>query len=208
MIRIALADDHKLFAKGLKSLIEEHPNLDVVDTFANGKDLLEYVSEQFVDIILTDLNMPIIDGLGVLRHCKKHHPKIKVIVLSMYDDEKIFKEAKSLGADAYLLKDADPSELIFTINEVYEGREIKKIEREIQDFDQSKYFDAFRLRYKLSTRETQVIKMIGDGMINKEIAEKLNLSIKTVETHRKNINQKLGVNSLLDLINKIKEINL
>jgi DNA-binding NarL/FixJ family response regulator len=208
MIKIALADDHKLFAKGLKSLIEEHPRLKVVDTFTNGKDLLEYVSEQFLDIILTDLNMPIIDGFGVLRHCKKHHPKIKVIVVSMYDDEKIFKEALSLGADGFLLKDEDPSKLIFTINEVYEGRQIKHSERLNQQVDQSKYFDAFRLRYKLSTRETQVIKMIGDGMINKEIAEKLNLSIKTVETHRKNINQKLGVNSLIDLINKIKEINL
>lgn len=208
MIKIALADDHKLFAKGLKGLIEEQPNLDVVDTFANGKILLEYISEQFVDIILTDLNMPIIDGFGVLRHCKKYHPKIKIIVLSMYDEEKIFKEAISLGADGFLLKDADPSELIFTINEVYEGRQIKHSERVIQQVDQSKYFDAFRLRYKLSRRETQVIKMIGDGMINKEIAEKLNLSIKTVETHRKNINQKLGVNSLIDLITKIKEINL
>jgi DNA-binding NarL/FixJ family response regulator len=207
MIKIALADDHKLFAKGLQGLIEEQPNLEVVDIFTNGKELLEYLGNQSIDIILTDLNMPIIDGFGVLKYCKKYYPKIKIVVISMYDDEKIYREAISLGADGFLLKDADPEELIFIINEIYAGRSVKNFKK-AQHSDEGKYFDAFRLRYKLSKREAQLIKMIGDGMINREIAEKLNLSIKTVETHRKNINQKLGVNSLIDLITKIKEINL
>lgn len=208
MIRIALADDHKLFAKGLEGLIEEHQGFEVKGVFPNGRELLEFLDQQEVDVVLTDLNMPIIDGFGVLKHSKKHHPKVKVIVLSMYDEEKIFKEAMKNGADAFILKDADPDELIFTVTEVYEGRYVKNFERVIQQANQSPFFDAFREKYRLSRRETQILKMISDGMINKDIAENLSLSIQTVETHRKNINQKLQINSLMDLVHKVNEMNL
>lgn len=208
MIRIALADDHKLFAKGIEGLIEEHEGFEVVGVFPNGKELLEYLTDNEADIVLTDLNMPIVDGFGVLRHCRKHHPTHKVIVLSMYDDEKIFKEAMQLGADAFILKDADPDELIFTITEVYEGRYVKNFQRVIQQANQGPFFDAFRDKYRLSKRETQILKMIAEGLINRDIADALSLSIQTVETHRKNINQKLQVNSLMDLVNKVNEMNL
>jgi DNA-binding NarL/FixJ family response regulator len=208
MIRVALADDHKLFAKGLEGLIEDYPGFQVQGIFPNGKELLEGLEKLEVDVVLTDLNMPIIDGFGVLKHAKKHHLNIKLIVLSMYDDEKIFKEAMKLGADAFLLKDADPDELIFTINEVVEGRYVKNFERVIQQSNQSPYFDAFREKYRLSRRETQILKMISDGMISKDIADALSLSVQTIETHRKNINQKLQISSLMDLINKVHEMNL
>lgn len=208
MIRVALADDHKLFAKGLEGLIEDYPGFQVQGIFPNGKELLEGLEKLEIDVVLTDLNMPIIDGFGVVKHAKKHHPHIKVIVLSMYDEEKIFKEAMKLGADAFLLKDADPDELIFTINEVVEGRYVKNFERVIQQSNQSPYFDAFREKYRLSRRETQILKMISDGMISKDIADALSLSVQTIETHRKNINQKLQISSLMDLINKVHEMNL
>ena len=208
MIRIALADDHKLFAKGLEGLIEEHEGFLVKGLFPNGKELLEFVDKESVDVVLTDLNMPMVDGFGVLRHCKKHHPELKVVVLSMYDDEKIFKECMQLGADAFILKDADPDELIFTIIEVHEGRYVKDFSRVIQQADQTPFFDAFREKYRLSRREAQILKMISDGMLNKDIAEKLSLSIQTIETHRKNIHQKLQVSSRIELIKKISEMNL
>lgn len=208
MIRVALADDHKLFVKGLEGLIEEHTGFQVQGVFSNGKELLEGLDTMEVDVVLTDLNMPIIDGFGVLKHINKHHPNIKVIVLSMYDDEKIFKETMKLGADAFLLKDADPDELIFTINEVFEGRYVKNFERVIQQSNQAPFFDAFREKYRLSRREAQILKMISEGMPNKEIADSLSLSVQTIETHRKNINQKLQVSSLMDLINKVNEMNL
>ncbi|MBS4071625.1 response regulator [Algoriphagus aquatilis] len=208
MIRVALADDHKLFVKGLEGLIEENPGFKVQGVYPNGKELLECLETLEVDVILTDLNMPIIDGFGVLKHAKKHYPDIKVIVLSMYDDEKIFKETMKLGADAFLLKDADPDELIFTINEVFEGRYVKNFERVIQQSNQAPFFDAFREKYRLSRREAQILKMISEGMPNKEIADSLSLSVQTIETHRKNINQKLQVSSLMDLINKVNEMNL
>lgn len=208
MIRIVLADDHKLFAKGLEGLIEEHEGFLVTGLFPNGKELLEFLEKEEVDLVLTDLNMPIVDGFGVLRYCKKHFPNLKVIVLSMYDEEKIFKECLQLGADAFILKDADPDELIFTIIEVYEGRYVKNFSRVIQQADQTPFFDAFREKYRLSRREAQILKMISDGMLNKDIAEKLCLSIQTIETHRKNIHQKLQVTSRIDLIKKVNEMHL
>jgi DNA-binding NarL/FixJ family response regulator len=208
MIRIALADDHKLFAKALEGLIEEHEGFLVKEIFPNGKELLEYIGINEVDVILTDLNMPLVNGFEVLRYTKLHFPKIKIIVLSMYDEEKIFKETIQLGADAFILKDADPDELIFTITEVYEGRYLKNFNRVIQQAKQGPFFDGFREKYRLSRRETQILKMISDGMINKDIAETLSLSVQTIETHRKNINQKLQVNSMVDLLNKVKEMNL
>ena len=208
MIRIALADDHKLFAKGIEGLIEEHEDLLVVGLFPNGKELLEFLDQEEVDIVLTDLNMPIVDGFGVLKHCKLHHPEQKVIVLSMYDEEKIFKECMLLDADAFILKDADPDELIFTIIEVHEGRYVKNFNRVIQQADQRPFFDAFREKYRLSRRETQILKLISDGMLNRDIASELSLSIQTIETHRKNIHSKLQVSSRIELIKKVNEMHL
>jgi DNA-binding NarL/FixJ family response regulator len=208
MIRIALADDHKLFAKGLEGLIEEHEGFMVTGIFPNGKELLEYLDIKEVDIVLTDLNMPVVDGFGVLRHLKKYHPNLKVIVLSMYDDEKIFKDCIKLGADAFILKDADPDELIFTINEVNEGRYLVDFKRVIQQSDLMPFFDAFREKYRLSRRETQILKLISGDMLNREIAEKLSLSIQTIETHRKNIYLKLQVTSRVELIRKVDEMHL
>ncbi|WP_026966796.1 response regulator [Algoriphagus terrigena] len=208
MIRIALADDHKLFAKGLEGLIEEREGFLVTGLFPNGKELLEFLDSEEVDLVLTDLNMPIVDGFGVLRHCKKHHPELKVIVLSMYDEEKIFKECMQLGADAFILKDADPDELIFTIIEVHEGRYLKDFNRVIQQANVSPFFDAFRDKYRLSRRETQILKLISDGLLNRNIADQLSLSVQTVETHRKNIHQKLQVTSRVELMKKVNEMHL
>jgi DNA-binding NarL/FixJ family response regulator len=208
MIRIALADDHKLFAKGLEGLLEEHEGFMVVDIFQNGKELINYLDNNEVEIVLTDLNMPVMDGFGVLRHCKKHYPELKVIVLSMYDEEKIYKECLEVGADAFVLKDADPDELIFTITEVFEGRHVKSFKRVIEQSNLSPFFDAFRDKYRLSRRELQILRMIKDGLFNKDIADQLNLSVQTVETHRKHIHQKLQVNTRVELIKKVNEMNL
>jgi DNA-binding NarL/FixJ family response regulator len=208
MIRIALADDHKLFAKGIEGILEDEYDLMVVGVFPNGKELCEYIADNQIDVVLTDLNMPIMDGFGVLDHCKEFHPELKVVVLSMYDEEKIYKQCIDQKADAFILKDADPDELIFTIHEVFEGRHVLNFERVKKQALQGAYFDAFRTKYKLSRRETEIIHLIKDGVQNKEIAVMLNLSIQTVETHRKNIYQKLQVSSRIELVNKAHQMNL
>ncbi len=208
MIRIALADDHKLFAKGIEGILEEEANFLVVGVFPNGRELCDYLAKNQPDVVLTDLNMPIMDGFGVLEHCKKKYPHVKVVVLSMYDEEKIYKQCLDKKADAFILKDADPDELIFTIHEVYEGRHVLNFDRVKKQAIQGAYFDAFRMKYKLSRRETEIIQLIKDGIQNKSIAEMLNLSKQTVETHRKNIHQKLQVSSRIELVNKAHEMNI
>jgi DNA-binding NarL/FixJ family response regulator len=208
MIRIALADDHKLFAKGLEGLLEEHDDLIITGLYPNGKELVDAIERDLPDVILTDLNMPVLDGFGVLNHAKSNFPDIKVVVLSMYDEEKIYKKCMNDGADAFVLKDADPDELVYTIHEVFEGRHLANFERVIQQANQSSFFDAFREKFKLSRREVQIIKLIKEGRQNKEIADDLSLSVQTIETHRKNIHSKLQVNSRIELVNKVQDMHL
>lgn len=206
MIRIALADDHTLFAKGIGGLLEEHEDLKVLGLFLNGKELIDFLTDNEVDVVLTDLNMPILDGFGVLDACKTKFPDIKVVVLSMYDDEKIYKNCIQKGADAFILKDADPDELVFTIREVFEGRHVQSFARVIQQANQDTFYDSFRVKYKLSRREVEIMRMIKDGILNKDIAKELGLSVQTVETHRKNIYLKLQASSRIELVNKANEL--
>jgi DNA-binding NarL/FixJ family response regulator len=208
MIKIAIADDHNLFAKGIEGILEEEDDMIVVKTFPNGKELVDFLGTQTIDVILTDLNMPILDGFGVIVAVKKKFPEIKIVVLSMYDEEKIFKRVIDDGADAFILKDADPDELIFTIHEVIKGHHIHNFEKVKKQATQGVYFDSFRAKYRLSRRETEIISLIKDGIQNKEIAKKLSLSQQTIETHRKNIHVKLGVTSRIELVNKAYEMNL
>lgn len=208
MIRIALADDHKLFAKGIESILEEEDDLQIVGLFPNGSELCEYLLEYEVDVVLTDLNMPVMDGFGVLEFCRENKIPVKIVVLSMYDDEKIYRKCIRKKADAFVLKDADPDELVFTVHEVFEGRHVLNFERVKKQAIQGAFFDAFRMRYRLSRRETEIIQLIKDGNQTKEIAEMLNLSQQTIETHRKNIHAKLKVSSRIELVNKAHEMNL
>lgn len=208
MIKIVMVDDHKMFASGIANLIEKIEDFDVVGIFQRGADVLTFLLNNQPDIILTDLNMPGIDGLDLISAINQEYPKCKIIVLSMYDEEKIFKKCQSAGANAYVLKDADPDELIYTIREVFENRHVMNFHNTIKQATDDIFLDVYIEKFKLSRRELQILKMIKDGEGNKEIAEKLNLSIYTVETHRKNIHLKLDVNTGVELIKKAMDMNL
>ncbi|RZS95599.1 response regulator [Cecembia calidifontis] len=208
MITIALADDHKMFAKGIESLLEEEEDFIVKGVFNNGLELLDFLKSHHVDVVLTDMNMPQLDGMGVVEAVKRRIPHTKVIVLSMYDDKDIYEKSIKLGADAYVLKGSDPDELIYTIREVYEGSYIQGFQKLLFQQDDGKYPDHFKERFKLSRRELEILRLIKDGNLNKEIADILSLSQHTVESHRKKIHQKLGVSSAVELVKKAIEMNL
>ncbi|TFV95882.1 response regulator transcription factor [Algoriphagus kandeliae] len=208
MIRIAIADDHTLFAKGIEGLLEEEEDFEILGLFKNGLELIDFLERNSVDVVLTDLNMPEMDGFEVLKKIKESGLSAKVIVLSMYDEEKIFKECVDRGADGFILKDADPDELVFTIREVHEGRHLINFDRIIEQARPNAFFDSFREKFKLSRREVQIIKLIKEGKTSREIASELVLSIGTIESHRKNIFNKLGINSRVELVNKAYEMNL
>lgn len=208
MIHIALADDHKMFAKGIESLLAEEDDFVIKGVFNNGVELLNFLQNKAVDVVLTDMNMPIMDGMGVVAAVKKNLPDTKVIVLSMYDDKEIYEKCLKLGADAYVLKGSDPDELIYTIREVHEGSYVQGYQKLLFQQDDGKYPDHFKERFKLSRRELEILRLIKDGNLNKEIAEMLSLSQHTVESHRKKIHQKLGVSSAVELVKKAIEMNL
>lgn len=208
MIQLAIADDHTLFAKGIQGLLDEHADIEVAGIFKNGLELLDFLNKNKVDIVMTDLNMPQMDGMEVLVHLKNKKRHEKIIILSMYDDEAVFKKCMKHHADAFILKDADPDELIFTIREVYEGRHLISFDRVKEQVQSDEFLDSYRQKYRLSRRELQIIRLIKDGKTSKEIAAELFLSQGTIETHRKNIYLKLEVNSKVDLVNKAYEMNL
>ena len=208
MIHIALADDHKMFAKGIESLLEEEDDFVIKGVFNNGVELMDFLKNKAVDVVLTDMNMPQMDGMGVVAAVKKNIPDTKIIVLSMYDDKEIYEKCIKLGADAYVLKGSDPDELIYTIREVYDGSYIQGFQKLLFQQDDGKYPDHFKERFKLSRRELEILRLIKDGNFNKEIADILSLSQHTVESHRKKIHQKLGVSSAVELVKKAIEMNL
>lgn len=208
MVKIAIADDHKLFAQGVANLLDEEEDFEVVGVFSSGMALLRFLDQCPIDLIITDMNMPGMDGMVLIQNLKKNKVNSKIIVLSMYDDEKIFRKCVKQGIDAYVLKDADPDELIFTIKEVIEERHVMNFERMLKQMENDQYDDAYKLKYKLSKREIEVLKQVIQGKTNKEIAGQLFLSVFTVETHRKHIHQKLGVSNSIELMRKTQEMNL
>jgi DNA-binding NarL/FixJ family response regulator len=154
------------------------------------------------------MNMPFLDGAGVIEAVKKLNSNLKVVVLSMYDDEAIFLKCKKLGADAYILKNADSDELIYTIKEVHEGTHIMSFQKVLRQNMDEGYSDYYKQKFKLTKREIQLVRMIKKGMTNKEIAENLNLSVHTIDAHRKKIHSKLGVNSVAELVKKAFDLGI
>ncbi len=205
-----MADDHKMFAQGMANILRREPDFDIVGIFTNGKQALSHIQQEEADLLITDMNMPGMDGIGLIQELKKQQTKIKIIVLSMYDDEEIFKNCVKQGVNAYVLKNADPDELVFTIREVMEKRHIMNFDHVLYQAEDNPFdhLDTYALKFKLSKREFEILRYVAKGKTNREIAEILYLSVHTVETHRKHIHTKLGVSSSAELIKKAMDMGL
>jgi len=209
--RILLADDHKLFAAGIENLLSNESDFTVEKVVHTGKEAIAALEESKLDLIITDMNMPGMNGLDILQHIKKKRWKVKTIVLSMYDDEEIFKKCIKQGVNAYVLKNADPEELIYTIREVMEDRYLANFDHVLNQAEGDEAFeqyDHFKATFKLSKREMEILRWIVKGKTNREIANELHLSIFTVETHRKHLHQKLEVSSVTELVKKALDMGL
>lgn len=208
--RIIMADDHKMFAMGIANLLKKEPDFEIIGVYNSGKQVLTELIKNQADLLITDMNMPGMDGIGLIQHVKKAKFTIKIIVLSMYDDEEIFRKCIKQGVDAYVLKNADPDELIYTIHEVMEDRHIIDFQHVLSQAEDNPYdgLDAYRLKFKLSKREFEILDYIAKGKGNKEIADTLHLSVYTVETHRKHIHSKLKVSNTAELIKKAMGMGL
>jgi two-component system, NarL family, nitrate/nitrite response regulator NarL len=206
-ISIIIADDHVLFIDGLRVLFQNEESVEVVDVANNGRELLEKLKHQSPDVILLDINMPLMNGLESARQIQLAYPLIRVIVLSTYNEEHLIEKARSAGAKGYLLKNCSKSELLETIRLVVAGN-LSFPAKDIKKTDPFSDQDKFLRQFNLTKREYEIVQLIKLELTNQEIANKLFLSIYTVETHRKNIMQKLGLNKPAALMKFIVENNL
>lgn len=203
-IRVILADDHEMFRTGLKGLLEKEPDFKVVGQAQDGEDLLEKLSSIRTDCVVIDLSMPNMDGLTAIKEIRKNFPKIKCLVLSMQKDAEHFKHAMAAGACGYILKDGAFDQLVMAIKVIMKGKNF--ISPAIANMITEQYVrssieetDAPSLEI-LTQREKQILRLIAQGQANKNIASKLKISIRTVETHRSRLIHKLGIKTPAGLV--------
>ena len=200
--KVIIIDDHKLFTNGLSSILESI-GLRVMSTFENGKEAVLYLQNNEIDIVFSDINMPKMDGLKLCKRLKRDKVKAKIIMLSMYEDLNIIKEAFDCGASAYLSKNTEKKEIIKAVeksldNKKYVNKRLLKKKEEEEEEEE----DTFTIKYKLTLREREVLQLLLDESSNRQIGKALDISIRTVETHRKNIMLKLNVKNNIGLIKK------
>ena len=217
IINIVLVDDHHLVRDGLKALIADEKNIQITGEASSGKELYEILQKHIPDIIVLDISLPDISGIEITKKLTETYPEINILILSMYTNEDFIMNAFKAGAKGYLPKNAKREELLEAIRTIYSGEEyysefisgimlksfIRKSKNPLEESDKK---DS-----KLTTRETEILKLSAEGDSNQDIADKLNISIRTVESHKNHIMQKLELRSTTDMIkyaikNKIIEI--
>lgn len=202
-IHILLADDHALVRQGLRALLEAEEKFKVVGEAGEGLEAIAKVEQLKPDVVILDLMMPILNGLEATRQLSKQYPHTKIIILSMYDDEGFVLEALRNGASGYVLKDSTSNDLILAIYEVIAGRHYLSpplSDRAIAAYQQFAKTGAFDKYDTLTTREREVLQLTVEGKTNSEIANKLGISVRTAETHRSNLMNKLDIHLQADLI--------
>lgn len=206
-IKIIIADDHTLFINGLRLLLNEEPRIEVIDVANDGKELLDVLTTTKPDLILLDINMPVLNGLDAAKYIKRSYPAIKLIILSTYNEDHLVDKAKEAGVNGYLLKNSSKDELLQTIylvmnyQSAFPYREPKKETL----FDRE---DGFLKPFNLTKREMEIVLLLKNNLTNQQVADQLFLSVYTVDTHRKNIMQKLGLKSPAALMKFIIEKKL
>jgi DNA-binding NarL/FixJ family response regulator len=200
--RVVIADDHRLFREGLRNLLHSQPGIEVVGEAADGITAVQKIAELKPDIVLMDISMPSLNGIEATRQVVAAEDKPRVIILSMHSDRRFVIEALKAGAAGYLLKDSALEELMAAIKSVLRGKVY--LSCSISDIVVNDYvtlakqsdLSVFSI---LSAREREVLQLLAEGKSTKEIASHLNVSIKTVESHRKQIMDKLDIHSVAEL---------
>lgn len=203
-IRILLADDHTVMRGGLRLLLERQPNFLVVGEAADGRQAVDMAAAEKPDVVVMDIAMPHLNGVEAARQIVNRAPATAVVILSMHSDESYVIRSLKAGARAYLLKDSAESDLISAIHAITEGKSffsplVRRILKEdyMHQLAEMGAEDTYEL---LTTREREVLQLVAEGKSNKDVANLLNLSLYTVETHRTHILQKLNLHSVPELI--------
>jgi DNA-binding NarL/FixJ family response regulator len=201
--RIVIAEDHTILREGLKSLLSSHPDLKVVGEAADGLAAIHCAQIHAPELVIMDLSMPRMTGLDAIKEIKRVTPQTKIIVLTIHGDEEYVLSSLEAGADGYVLKEAHSTELLTAIRHVLHGHRYlsPSISGTIIDrLLQGKKASAIRSAWEtLTQRERETLKLVTEGYKNKEIADTLCISIKTVEKHRANLMEKLGLHTVVAL---------
>lgn len=195
--RLLLADDHQLFLEGLRAVLQ--PEYDIVGTASDGRHLLELTQQVQPDLVITDMTMPLLNGIDAARRIKKSNANIKVVLLTMHLDPMYAKEAFEAGVSAYVLKHSSSPELLKAIREALSGRSYVSPLIDRHSLDTLRRA-ARRSGTALSPRQREVLQLIAEGRSSKEIAEFMKISPRTVEFHKTMISAKLGIHNGSDLI--------
>ena len=198
--RVLLADDHKIFLEGLKGLLE--PKCEIVGTVEDGRALVKEAQRLHPDVIVCDISMPLLNGIEAIRHLRKTDDRIKVVFLTMHPDVSFAALAFEVGASGYVLKNSASRELITAITSVMQGKTYvtPDIAGELlQNYQKSPSGDPVA-NQKLTGRQTEVLQLIAEGYVAKEIADMLHISVRTVERHKYNMMQEFGLKNTADLV--------
>lgn len=190
MIKVIVIDDHQIVLRGISALLKEEKEIVVLQTFSDPKSAFTYLDTHDVDVVVSDLDMPELNGEDVLLYAKSKKPDIKVILLSIHNEQSVIKYLMKLGADGYLTKNASQKEYVNAVQTVHTG--VKYFSKNVMDTlladTQSK---ASTKDHGLTKRELQIVELIAEGMSSKQIGASLFISPRTVETHRLNIQKKI-----------------
>lgn len=203
-IKILVCDDHNLVREGIVALLNRTPDIEAIGEASNGLEAIQKLKQNLPDLVLMDLSMPKLDGLQTTAEIKKKYPEVKVIILTQYDNEEYLVQMLKAGANGYILKNSIAEDLIKGIRDVMNGERffsnsmtkiiVDEYIKKVQGLKQEKP------NPKLTNREMEVLKLIAEGYSNQQTADKLFISVRTVEFHRANIMHKLNIKDLPGLV--------
>ncbi|MCS7041214.1 MAG: response regulator transcription factor [Bryobacteraceae bacterium] len=204
MTRVLLADDHAVVRKGLRFILEQEPDLQVAGEAADGREAVRLARELAPDVVVMDVAMPQLNGIDATSQIVKQNPRTNVLILSMHNDETYLLRALEAGARGFLLKDTAEEDLVRAVRVAAQGKPFFSpaiaqalLEDYMRNLQQRNQQDSYSL---LTDREKEVLQLLAEGRSNKEVAQLLNLSVYTVETHRTRIMQKLNLHNTAELV--------
>lgn len=201
-IRVLLADDHCLVRAGFRGLLESLPGIKVIGEASNGREALQLIETQRPDVVLMDIGMAGLNGLEATARATREFPDVRVIILSMHSDKEYVLKALRAGAAAYVLKDADVTQLELAVRTVANGETFLSpaiSKHVIEDYVRRVGSESSTLD-ELTPRQREILQLIAEGRTRQEIAQMLNISLKTVETHRDQMMEKLGLHNVVELV--------
>jgi len=206
MLKVILAEDHNIVRNGIRMLLENEPDVEVIAEATNGRQVLEFLEKNTeAGLILADINMPVMDGMTMLKVIKSDYPQVKVVFLSMLDNEKYLIQAFTEGAWGYVLKNVSSQELVFSLRQVNNGSRYLCTELALNLLDRALqkntvFTTPLESKIDFSQREVEVLQLIAEGLTNTEIAEKIFISKRTVEGHRQSLLEKTNSKNTATLI--------